>query len=160
MDTSLINLIPNLTTARRSTTLPRSAFVDPPPPYTLAPCPSPQREDNTRSVGVPIYIELLGAANPKNGKRSVIWSSDDSIALGPDTTHEDLLDVLQRKLGDVKLPRESKEWKASIVAEVRGRKVWQFKEQVVDVTTESWGTVLRGLGEGRFKDLRVICWRD
>lgn len=157
MDTSLINLIPNLTTARRSTTLPRSAFVDPPPPYTLAPCPSPQREDNTRSVGVPIHIELLGAANLNNGKRSVIWSSDDSIALGPDTTHEDFLEVLQRKLDDVKLSKESK---ACIVAEVRGRKVWQFKEQVVDVTTESWGTVLRGLGEGRFKDLRVICWRD
>ena len=157
MDTSLINLIPNLTTARRSTILPRSAFVDPPPPYTLAPCPSPQREDNTRSVGVPIHIELLGSANLKNGKRSVIWSSDDSIVLGPDTTHEDFLEVLQRKLSDVKLSTESKAW---IVAEVRGRKVWQFKEQVVDVTTESWGAVLRGLREGRFKDLRVICWRD
>ena len=87
----------------------------------------------------------------------MIWSSDDSIVLGPDTTHEDFLEVLQRKLSDVKLSTESKAW---IVAEVRGRKVWQFKEQVVDVTTESWGAVLRGLREGRFKDLRVICWRD
>lgn len=67
--------------------------------------------------------------------------------------------VLERKLGEVKLSRECTEWKAVIVAEVRGRKVRQFKGQVVDVTKESWGKILRGLGEGRFKGLRVMCWR-
>lgn len=88
-----------------------------------------------------------------------MWPGDDSIALGPDTTHAEFLGVLERKLGDVKLSRESKEWKAMIVAEVRGRKVWQFKEQVVDVTKESWRKVSRGLREGKFRGLRVMCWR-
>ncbi|GAB7327205.1 hypothetical protein MBLNU13_g11108t1 [Cladosporium sp. NU13] len=159
MDTSLINLLPNLTSARRSTTLPRWEFIDPPPPYTLAPHPSPQREDNARSVGVPLHIELLGAANLENGTRPVMYSGDDSIALGPDTTHAEFLDVLQRKLSDVKMSRESKEWKAVIVAEFRGRKIRQFEEQVVDDTVERWRRVLRGLGEGRFRGVRVICWR-
>lgn len=146
MDTSLINLIPNLTTARRSTTLPRSEVTDPPPPYTLAPNPNPRREYNTRSVGVPLHIELLGAAYPVSDKRPSICSGNDSIALGPDTTNAEFLGVLERKLGDVKLSREPKEWKAAIVAEARGEKVRKFKEQVVDVTKESWRKVLRGLG--------------
>jgi hypothetical protein len=46
------------------------------------------------------------------------------------------------------------------VAEVRGRSLWQFKEQIVDVTMESWGKVLEGLKEGRFRGFRVSCWRD
>ena len=101
MDTSLINLIPNLMTALRSKTLPRSESIDPPPLYTLAPNPSPQREDNTRSPNVPSHIELLGPANIKTndiGRRAVLWSSDDSIALGPHTTYREFLGVLQRKL--------------------------------------------------------------
>ena len=159
MDTSLINLIPNLTSSRRSTTLPRSESIDPPPPYTLAPLPSLQREDNTISVCAPLHVNLLGTAYLDRGKRPVIWSGNDNIALGPDTTHAEFLGVLERKLGDVKMLREAREWKAVIVAKVRGRKFWQFEEQVVDVEKESWGRVLRGLGEGRFRGLRVMCWR-
>jgi hypothetical protein len=159
MDTSLINLIPNLTTVHRSATIPRSEIIDPPPPYTLALHPSPQPAKNTKSVDVPFHIEPLGAADLENGRRSLIWSGNDSIALGPDTTHAEFLSVLERKLSDVKLSRESKEWKAVIMAEVRGRKVWQFKGQVVDVEKDSWKKVLRGLGEGTFRSLKVMCWR-
>ncbi|KAM0710945.1 hypothetical protein Q7P35_001683 [Cladosporium inversicolor] len=156
MDTSLINLIPNLISAHRSKTLPRSEFIDPPPPYTLAPQPIPQREDNTRSVGVPLHIEILAAATPETGKRPVIWSGDDSIALGPGTTYLEFLRVLQRKLDDVKVERVLGEWKVSIVVEVRGRKLWWFGEQFVYVERENWREILVGLGEGGF---RVMGWR-
>jgi len=159
MDTSLINLIPNLTTARRSTTIPRSELIGPPPPCTLAPHPSLQREDNTISVGVPLHIKLLGAAYPDTGKRPFIWSGDNSIALGPETTYGEFLGFLQRKLREVKVSPESGQWKVGVVAEIRGRSLWQFKEQIVNVTMESWGKVLEGLGEGRFRGFRVSCWR-
>lgn len=162
MDTSLINLIPNLTSSLRSTTLPRSEPTNPPPPYTLAPHPSPQRSEPTLiSVGVPLRIEILGAATPEtNGKRPITWSGDDSIALGPYTTYGEFLDVLQRRLRDVKVSRESGRWKVGVVAEIRGRSLWLFKEQIVDVAVESWGEVLEGLGEGRFRGFRVSCWRE
>lgn len=159
MDTSLINLIPNLT-ARRSATVPRCEFVDPPPPYTLAPYPSPQREDNTRSTGIPLHIDIVDTSWPEAlGKRPVIWSGDDSVAVGPHMTYREFLEILQRKLDDVKVPQNSGEWKAGIEAEIRGRSVWQFKRQVVYVTPQSWHKVMEGLEEGRFKGFRVTCWR-
>jgi len=159
MDTSLINLIPNLTKAHRSITLPRKDFIGLPPPYTLAPHPRPQRKHNTWAVGVPLHIKTLGAASETTGKRPVTWSDDDSIALEPSSTYEEFLGILGRKLSDVKFSKESKQWKTEIVAEVSGRKLWQSKEQVVCVTKGNWRGVLRGLREGRFRGLRVLCWR-
>jgi hypothetical protein len=160
MDTSLINLIPNLKQAvHRSTTLSRSEFADPPPPYTLAPHPSPQRKHNTWGVGVPLHIKTLGAASETTGKRPVTWSDDDSIALGPSTTYAGFLGILGRKLSDVKVARESREWRTEIVAEIRGKKLWQSKEQVVYVTKGNWRGILRELREGRYRRLRVLCWR-
>lgn len=162
MDTSLINLIPNLTTAvRRCTTLPRSECADPSPSYTIAEHPSPQREDNARSDGIPLHIEILGSTNPDTNNKT--WSGDDNIALGPTTTYAEFLSILQRKLSDVKVSGDSREWKASIAAEYRGRtrrRLWQSQEQACYVTRENWWSVLEWLLEGSFRGLNMVCWID
>lgn len=48
---------------------------------------------------MPLRIEIFGTAYPDSGKRLFMWPGDDSIALGPDTTHAEFLGVLERKLG-------------------------------------------------------------
>jgi hypothetical protein len=141
MDTSLINLVPNLTRALRSIKIPRSVFDDPPPPYTVACNPSPQRSEKTRTISVPFHVEILGTANSKTnhiGKRLMTYSGNDSIVLGPDTTYADFLGILESKLSDVKVAGESREWKASIEAEKIGwRRKWRFMEQTFYVTGEN-----------------------
>lgn len=161
MDSSLINLIPNLIAARRATTLPRAPFIDPPPPYTLAPHPSPQRPYNVRPEGVPLLVEFLG---PSSGisldKRSLLWDREDSVALGPATDYWEFMAILRRKLEDLNVSKETGPWNASVVAETRGRTGWQFRRGVLEVEEERWGQVLEGLWSNHFRGLKVVCWRD
>jgi hypothetical protein len=162
MDTSLINLVPNLTRALRSIKIPRSVIDDPPPPYTVACNPSPQRSEKTRTISVPFHVEILGTANSKTnhiGKRLMTYSGDDSIALGPGTTYAEFLGVLERMLSDIEAERDMGLWKASIVAESKRRRLWRFMEHTVYVTRESWGEILVDLRVGRYMGVRVVCWR-
>lgn len=70
---------------------------------------------------------------------------------------------MQRKLSDVKVSGDPREWKASISAEYRGRnrrRLWQSQEQVYYVTRENWWSVLEWLWEGRFRGLKMVFWID
>lgn len=62
-------------------------------------------------------------------------------------------------MGDQRVPRV-KPWHYSILAEVRGRAVWQFYKLDLNVNKDTWEEVLEGLREGRFKGFKVECWRD
>lgn len=161
MDTSLINLIPNLLASRRSATVPRSPFIDPPPPYTLASSSSPQRQYNASSHGIPLAIEFLDSTNPNEPhKREVIYRRDDTVALGPDTDYWEFMHILRRKLADVNVSGDDGRWKVGVCAEGRGRAVWRLRKTVLAVTRESWGEVLRGLEEHKYSGLKVACWRE
>jgi hypothetical protein len=143
-ETSLINLIPNLVKAFRFRTFRRSASIDPPPSSTLAPSPSPQPQpsEKSRIVNIPLTLKTLGSACEVTGKRPVTSSNDNPIALGPSTTYTEFLGILGRKLSDVSFSKESRDWRTEIAVEIRRRKVWQFREWIVDVERRDWGWVL------------------
>ena len=155
MDSSLINVIPNLTTRRSIKTPPHCETGDPPLPSTL----SSQRE--TRSTSVPLRIEVLRTNSlDANDKRPVTWSGDDSIALETDTSYEEFLVVLQKKLSVIEVSLETGQWKVSLMAKLKKRTFWQLSKQIVHVTPKTWSKVIEGLAESRLKGLMLSCRRE
>lgn len=109
---------------------------------------------------MPLHIEVLGTSESGSpDTRPLLWSRDDNIALMPDTTYGEFLGILKRKLGRAKVSRDTGQWEIGILAETRGRTVWQFKKQYLDVPQENWDKFMKGLGESRFKGMKVLCRR-
>lgn len=155
MDSSLINLIPNLAAARRSAKQPRSDKVDPPlqppPAYTLSPHPSPKHKDTPEYITVPLRFDFLDTG---------VSHHDGTIAFGPKTTFQDFMALLEQKMAEVHDQGDPQMWHYRIVAEARDRTVWMFFTQDPDVRQDTWDRVLEGLREGRWKRFGVLCLRE
>jgi hypothetical protein len=155
MDSSLINLIPNLV-SRRSAASQRREPVDAPPRDT------PDAGNNPSGINVPLRLELClsPSTSSPSQKKPLIWSHDATIAIGSETTYRGFLALLRRKIGDMDFFSDLNLCHAAIVAEVRGRTVWRFGKQDLDVTSENWDQVMQGMVETRFRGFEVVCWDE
>lgn len=82
------------------------------------------------------------------------------MALGPNTTFEDFMALLNQKTSDIHGDYGPQMWHFSITAEARVRTVWKFFTQDVDVRQDTWDRGLEGSGEGRWKGFGVLCLRE
>jgi hypothetical protein len=155
MDSSLINLIPNLV-SRRSAGSQRSGSVNAPPSYNAG------QRDTSTGLNAALRLDLClspNATDPSQ-KRPTMWSHDTTIAVGSDTTYREFLALLRRKIDDINFFSDIGRCHAAVVAESRGRAVWQFNRQDLDVTLENWDQVMQGLAETRYRGFKVVCWDE
>jgi hypothetical protein len=132
MDSGLINLIPSLV-SRRSAAAQRDEYVDPPPPYIQG------QYDHFSSVDVPLSLDLCLSTNTINSPpgRSSMWSHDATMALELDTTYQEFMALLQRKICHVNFFADPRRCQVAVMAVARGRTAWQFGKQQLDVTPEN-----------------------
>jgi hypothetical protein len=67
---------------------------------------------------------------------------------------------LWRKIDDINFFSDIDRCHAAVVVEGRGRAMWQFGRQDLDVTSENWDRVMQGLAETRFRGFKVLCWDE
>jgi hypothetical protein len=120
-------------------------------------------------TSIPLTISLLGSLGPSSNKRAILYCLQDHLQLGPETSYQEFINLLQIKLGKLGVGGSASEkgvaWKVGIVAtgqrstRVFGRRVlWGGSE--VEVGSESWESVGRDFGEGGSVGLKVVCWRE
>jgi hypothetical protein len=143
MDSGLINLMPSLV-SRRSAAAQRDEYVDPPPPYIQG------QYDHSSSVDVPLSLDLCLSTNTINSPpgRSSMWSHDATMALELDTTYQEFMALLQRKICRVNFSLTR--------ADVRLQSwLWPGAELRGNSASRSWMS-LRRIGIGLCRDWRRL----
>jgi hypothetical protein len=122
MDSSLINLIPNLL-AHRSLRKSRSKSKS---------NRSPTAPPSSAPTTIPLRIELLSPH-----KSPLVYVRDDIITLTADTTWELFLALVHRVLEKDGVSRDKGTWELDVVAEYRLRALWKFDEPALRVREEN-----------------------
>jgi hypothetical protein len=151
MNSSLINLIPNLV-SRRSGGSQRRESINPPA----------GQGDNPTGLNLALRLDLCLSPITTNQshEKSSTWTHETTIAVGSDTTYREFLALLRRKIDDINFFSDIGRCHAAIVVEGRGRAIWQFGRHDLDVTAENWDRVMQGLVETRYRGFKVLCWDD
>jgi len=74
-------------------------------------------------------------------------------------TYKDLLELLQEQLYNVKVLRDSGEWRPAREAQVNAKILpWDYDKRDLHVTRENWHLVMEALAEGQLRGFDVMWY--
>lgn len=166
MDSSLINLIPNLFSRRKRSAPPsHSEPVSPPSQPELSSPPSTAQQSHSlekTSITIPLRVKWIGPRAAKESHELQLVSSyDEVIELRADATYSEFLSIVQRMLKAHRMEwhfdgRSFRFYIGAVAMEGKRSELRRMQE-LVDVDEPSWERVLYGLRGRRLVELVVFC---